>query len=159
MNKIKLLTAPVGQLSYLKTRDLIIDKINIEGYDSIVRKTVEGISLWRENKNPYTSRYFKLLSVIHKESELEDIVKESLNYFLKGYKIEKKKIALKGSNPIALMVGGAVIGAAIYYGIEYLMEDTTFTPVVEEDGSVTIYELDEDGNIVSVRNVDDRGSN
>ena len=45
MNKIKLLTAPVGQLSYLKTRDLIIDKINIEGYDSIVRKTVEGISL------------------------------------------------------------------------------------------------------------------
>ena len=98
MEEIKLLTVPMEEYYYSKLRNAIIDRVDIDGYDFLVKKGIENVANWREIGNPYLRRSRKLLSIIHSDEEIEFIVKDNLDYFLKGYKPGDKKIHVAGGS-------------------------------------------------------------
>ena len=176
MEELKLLTVPIDEYFYTKIRDQIIDKIDIKGYESSVKKGVERTSRWQDIKTPYAKRNSKLLSILHSQEEIESITKSKLDYFLKGHELSNRKVIVAGEeaseggsiwdwikdfiNDVLDLVGdilGIDINVDFSNGFDFNVQgdDWDFSIGYDEDGGVFYVE----GHYRSGQNRPDQPSN
>lgn len=156
-----LMALPMQNFMHSHMRDLLIDKIQIEGKKKVQEKILSGIINSEKIVNPVIRRSFKLLKTIHTKKELTDIVRNYLSHFIGVYKSDKddEKDNFSGAvivvDDLILLGAGALLGIGASYVAselyDYFHDDYTYDIVETDDGRILEYVLDEDGNIVDIR--------